>query len=212
MGNIFSNKSFMNRYFSAPKSTGPGKMDPMHNGEPGVQKEDFEQFSGPAKTVEELEQKKKDMQLGKHRVKPGGDPKNVKKFNKKIGRINKRIDNKSDDEGAGPAKRTRAEKRLEKTKEKAQDAKDATRGKKSSESEEVKRQANKAKRLDKKVKRQEGRAERKKIRKIGYTDAFVTRDEIKASRKKQKSEGPAKKEPKRVKIESEGMDGQGSTE
>ena len=49
MGNIFSNKSFMNRYFSAPKSTGPGKMDPMHNGEPGVQKEDFEQFSGPAK-------------------------------------------------------------------------------------------------------------------------------------------------------------------
>lgn len=49
MGNIFSNKSFMNRYFSAPKSTGPGKMDPMHNGEPGVQKEDFNQFSGPAK-------------------------------------------------------------------------------------------------------------------------------------------------------------------
>jgi len=105
MGNIFSNKSFMNRYFSAPKSTGPAEIDAMHNGEPGVQKEDFEQFSGPAKTVEELEQKKKDMQLGKHRVKPGGDPKNVKKFNKKIGRINKRIDNKSDDEGAGPAKK-----------------------------------------------------------------------------------------------------------
>ena len=54
-----------------------------------------EKESGPAKTVEELKQKKKDMQLGKHRVKPGGDPKNVKKFNKKIGRINKRIDNKS---------------------------------------------------------------------------------------------------------------------
>ena len=45
--------------------------------------------------LEVLEQKKKDMQLGKHRVKPGGDSKNVKKFNKKIGRINKRIDNKS---------------------------------------------------------------------------------------------------------------------
>jgi len=26
MGNIFSNKSFMNRYFSAPKSTGPAKL------------------------------------------------------------------------------------------------------------------------------------------------------------------------------------------
>ena len=68
-----------------------------------------EKESGPAKTVEELKQKKKDMQLGKHRVKPGGDPKNVKKFNKKIGRINKRIDNKSDDEGAGPAKKTKGE-------------------------------------------------------------------------------------------------------
>jgi hypothetical protein len=95
MGNIFSNKSFTSRYFSAPKNTGPAEIDAMHNGEPGVQEEDFEQFSGPAKTVEELEQKKKDMQLGKHRVKPGGDSKNVKKFNKKIGRINKRIDNKS---------------------------------------------------------------------------------------------------------------------
>ena len=65
MSDTFSNKSFMNRYFS----------------------------NGPAKTVEELKQKKKDMQLGKHRVKPGGD---TKKFNKKIGRINKRIDNKLD--------------------------------------------------------------------------------------------------------------------
>ena len=67
----------------------------------------------------------------------------------------------------GPAK-TRAEMRLEKTKIKAQKAKDATKGKKSSESKEVIRQANKAKRLDKRAKRQEGRAERKKIRKTGF--------------------------------------------
>ena len=65
---------------------------PLSAGDGG---DDFNEFLSPAKTVEELEQKKKDMQLGKHRVKPGGDSKNVKKFNKKIGRINKRIDNKS---------------------------------------------------------------------------------------------------------------------
>ena len=46
---------------------------------------------GPAKSVEKLKQKKKDMQLGKHRV--GTD--DVKKFNKKIKRINKRIERKS---------------------------------------------------------------------------------------------------------------------
>ena len=28
---------------------GPSKMDPMYNGEPGVQKEDFQQFAGPSK-------------------------------------------------------------------------------------------------------------------------------------------------------------------
>ena len=147
MGNIFSNKSFMNRYFSAPKSTGPAKLTDL---------------SGDGKVTQ------KDVLIGKGVLDAPKQPAKMQ-------------------EQEGPAKRTRAEKRLEKTKEKAQDAKDATRGKKSSESEEVKRQANKAKRLDKKVKRQEGRAERKKIRKIGYTDAFVTRNEIKASRKNQKS-------------------------
>ena len=28
---------------------GPSKMDPMYNGKPGVQKEDFQQFAGPSK-------------------------------------------------------------------------------------------------------------------------------------------------------------------
>tara|TARA_R110000851_G_scaffold58253_1_gene135188 strand:- start:8 stop:487 length:480 start_codon:yes stop_codon:yes gene_type:complete len=96
-----------------------------------------------------------------------------------------------------PAKRTRAKKRLEKTKEKAQDAKDATRGKKSSESEEVKRQANKAKRLDKKVKRQEGRAERKKVRKNKDLSKEDKKKQISDSRKKQKGKDPVveKKKP-----------------
>tara|TARA_R110002126_G_scaffold250630_2_gene393494 strand:+ start:1387 stop:1698 length:312 start_codon:yes stop_codon:yes gene_type:complete len=103
MNNVFSSKSFMAR-FSAPMSTGPAKatkevtetFDKNGDGTP-FQKEDLAMLrkQAPAKTVEELEQKKKDMQLGKHRVKPGGDSKNVKKFNKKIRRINKRIDNKS---------------------------------------------------------------------------------------------------------------------
>jgi hypothetical protein len=56
MGNIFSNKSFMNRYFSAPKSTGPAQIDPMYNGEPGVQKEDFNQFSGTEQPTKMQEQ------------------------------------------------------------------------------------------------------------------------------------------------------------
>jgi|TARA_R110000824_G_scaffold136470_1_gene300117 hypothetical protein len=35
------------------------KMDPMHNGEPGVQKEDFEQFSkSPAKKYKNAAQRK----------------------------------------------------------------------------------------------------------------------------------------------------------
>jgi hypothetical protein len=31
------------------KHNGPNKMDPMHNGIPGVQKDDFEQFESPNK-------------------------------------------------------------------------------------------------------------------------------------------------------------------
>ena len=94
----------------------------------------------------------------------------------------------------GPAK-TRAEMRLEKTKMKAQKAKDATKGKKSSESKEVIRQANKAKRLDKKAKRQEGRAERKKIRKADLSRGDK-RKQIIDSRKKQKAKNTVVKKPK----------------
>jgi hypothetical protein len=56
MGNIFSNKSFMSRYFSAPKSTGPAQIDPMYNVEPGVQQQnpvEMQEQDGPAKTRSE---------------------------------------------------------------------------------------------------------------------------------------------------------------
>ena len=92
---------------------GTAKMDPMHYGEPGVQKEDFQQFSD------------------------------------------------------GPAK-TRSEKRLERTKLKATQAKEdadkANDGSTDASLEKMNRTKAKAKRLAKREKRQEGRAERKNIR------------------------------------------------
>ena len=35
-------------------SRGPKEMDPMYNGQPGIQKKDFEQFSKKGSTDEEL--------------------------------------------------------------------------------------------------------------------------------------------------------------
>jgi len=150
------------------KHKGTAKMDPMHNGEPGVQKEDFQQFSD------------------------------------------------------GPAK-TRSEKRLERTKLKATQAKEdadkANDGSTGASLEKMNRTKAKAKRLAKREKRQEGRAERKKIRKDykdqkgkrTYVDSkdnptdektttsrLVTNSskkqkQIKASRKKQKAKDPVVK-------------------
>jgi hypothetical protein len=199
MGNIFSNKSFMNRYFSAPKSTGPGKMDPMHNGEPGVQKEDFEQFSGPAKAkMDEV------VITPKTRREKKGKKNRLKSFEGETSEQAK--------QRRGENKQNRKDARKEKTTGKIEKAEAAAveSGKKSGSSDETKRQSNKAKRLEKRSKRQEGRADRKKIRKEGkgtktetYTkDAKVDhtreveiskKEAIKASRKKQKESGPAKK-------------------
>jgi hypothetical protein len=161
------------------KHKGTAKMDPMHNGEPGVQKEDFEQFSAPKST--------------------------------------------------GPGKYTR----LDKTKAKAKDAKDAANekvkklNKTQAEVDSMKRSKAKADRLAKRQKRQEGRAERKKIRKDykdqkgkrTYVDSkdnptdertttsrLVTnlskkQKQIKASRKKQKAKDPV--------VEKESSSGKG---
>tara|TARA_R110002124_G_scaffold255118_1_gene420744 strand:+ start:272 stop:880 length:609 start_codon:yes stop_codon:yes gene_type:complete len=202
MGNIFSNKSFMNRYFSAPKSTGPGKMDPMHNGEPGVQKEDFEQFSGPAKAKLVNVAEKGDMDevviTPKTRREKKGKKNRLKSFEGETSEQAK--------QRRGENKQNRKDARKEKTTGKIEKAEAAAveSGKKSGSSDETKRQSNKAKRLEKRSKRQEGRADRKKIRKEGkgtktetYTkDAKVDhtreveiskKEAIKASRKKQKA-------------------------
>ena len=40
-------KNLMNDNPVDSRASALNKMDPMHNGEPGVQKEDFEQFSSP---------------------------------------------------------------------------------------------------------------------------------------------------------------------
>ena len=140
---------------------GTAKMDPMHNGEPGVQKEDFQQFSD------------------------------------------------------GPAK-TRSEKRLERTKLKATQAKEdadkANDGSSGASLEKMNRTKAKAKRLAKREKRQEGRAERKNIRKkakegkiidgkSGEYNAMSKKEKIKASRKKQKAKDPV--------VEKESSSGKG---
>ena len=101
----------------------------------------------------------------------------------------------------GPAK-TRAERRLEKTKGKAEDAKDATRGKKSSDSKKVIRQANKAKRLDKRVKRQEGRAERKKLRKTTFKDFTPEQKRLSATENAERIKGEIKDSRKKQKVKT----------
>ena len=193
MGNIFSNKSFMNRYFSAPKSTGPGKMDPMHNGEPGVQKEDFNQFSGPAKAkMDEV------VITPKTRREKKGKKNRLKSFEGETSEQAK--------QRRGENKQNRKDARKEKTAGKIEKAKAAAveSGKKSGSSDKTKRQSNKVKRLEKRSKRQEGRADRKKIREEGKgtkTETYIKdakvdhtreveiskKEAIKASRKKQKA-------------------------
>jgi hypothetical protein len=107
----------------------------------------------------------------------------------------------------GPAK-TRSEKRLERTKLKATQAKEdadkANDGSTSASSEKMNRTKAKADRLAKREKRQEGRAERKNIRKkakegkiidgkSGEYNAMSKKEKIKASRKKQKAKDPVVK-------------------
>ena len=67
MNNIFTNKKI---YEMLGKSKGPAEMDPMYNGTPGVQQEDFEQFgapksTGPAKTRAEIRLEKTKMKAKK---------------------------------------------------------------------------------------------------------------------------------------------------
>jgi len=66
---------------------GPKKMDPMHNGEPGVQKEDFKQFSsskGPLATKEERKAKRKARRKEKGGSRVGNAIRKVKKTVDKV--------------------------------------------------------------------------------------------------------------------------------
>ena len=69
---------------------GTAKMDPMHNGEPGVQKEDFQQFSdGPAKRTRAERQADRDSKKTKRR----GDraDKRVKRNEAKIEKLKTKV-------------------------------------------------------------------------------------------------------------------------
>lgn len=50
------------------KHSGPSKMDPMYNGKPGVQKDDFKQFASPATRKEDEKKGKMEKKL---KCKPG---------------------------------------------------------------------------------------------------------------------------------------------
>tara|TARA_R110000765_G_scaffold390581_1_gene483320 strand:- start:58 stop:954 length:897 start_codon:yes stop_codon:yes gene_type:complete len=177
--------------YLAGESVGMRKMDPMYNGQSGVQQEDFEQFgapksTGPAKKKRKLtaEQQKLVNEIRSKRAKKEQAAKAAKTQKKKV---NKELDTflKAGGEvSSGPGKYTRANK----TKQKAQDAKDEAEKTFNDSGVTVKgtRQGLKADRLAKRQKRQEGRAERKKIRKAGLSRG-EKRKQIIDSREKQNS-------------------------
>jgi len=159
MNNIFTNKKI---YEMLGKSKGPGKLteevketfDKSGDGEP-FQNKDFALLRKNSKPPES-----------------GGVPKTIKEKKGKKERLKS-----SEGETSAEAKKRRAtnkqnrkDSRRQKTVEKIENAKNATKGKKSNNVEgnsQVVKKSNKAKRLEQRLKRQEGRAERKKIRKAG---------------------------------------------
>ena len=69
---------------------GTAKMDPMHNGEPGVQKEDFQQFSdGPAKRTRAERQADRDSKKTTRRAKRAD--KRIKRNEKKVDKLDKKV-------------------------------------------------------------------------------------------------------------------------
>ena len=72
------------------KHKGTAKMDPMHNGEPGVQKEDFQQFSdGPAKRTRAERQADRDSKKTTRRAKRAD--KRIKRNEKKVDKLDKKV-------------------------------------------------------------------------------------------------------------------------
>ena len=180
MNNIFTNKKI---YEMLGKSKGPGKLTDL---------------SGDGKVTQ------KDVLIGRGVLpeppESGGLPKTIKEKKGKKERLKS-----SEGETSAEAKKRRAtnkqnrkDSRRQKTTEKIENAKNATKGKKSNNVEgnsQVVKKSNKAKRLEERLKRQEGRAERKKIRKADLSRGDK-RKQIIDSRKKQKAKNTVVKKPK----------------
>jgi len=189
--------------YLAGESVGMKKMDAMHNGIPGVQQDDFTQFSQPTKSTGPAR--------GMMTNESEGDMPEVvitpKTRREKKGK-NNRLKSFEGETSAqakarrGENKQNRKDARKEKTAGKIEKAINATKGKKSSDSKDVIKQANKAKRLAQGLKRKEGKVERKNIRKkakegkiiegkSGEYNSMSKREKLRQSRKDQKAKGPA---------------------
>ena len=113
--------------YLAGESVGMRKMDPMYNGTPGVQQEDFEQFgapksTGPAKKKRKLTAKQQKL-VNEVRAGRQAEADKKKKAKQTKDKASKELDTFLKAGGQinpGPGKYSRANK----TKEKAQDAKD----------------------------------------------------------------------------------------
>ena len=113
--------------YLAGESVGMRKMDPMYNGQPGVQQDDFEQFgapksTGPAKKTRSQRQEDRDKAKTKRRAKRAD--KRVERNKKKVEKLQSKIDQGKEifnvDE-AGNKTTGRKANRIEKAKKKITD-------------------------------------------------------------------------------------------
>ena len=181
MGNIFSSKSFISRYFSGPpKSGGPAKT-----GEIEVASSD-----GPAKTKGERQKGRADKKAARQQARA---KKRIDRNEGKQARIKKNTQSSSDPavRASGKARIERAKKRVKKNKTVSPDYVSK------------KDKANIAKNKKNKPGLKNPPPSSKQETPLSAADKGDDFDKFLS---------PAKKEPKRVKIESEGMAGQGSTE
>ena len=107
------------------KHKGTAKMDPMHNGEPGVQKEDFQQFSdGPAKRTRAERQADRDSKKTTRRAKRAD--KRVKRNEDKVKKLESKIDQGKENfnvDDAGNKTTGRKANRIKRAKKKIEDNK-----------------------------------------------------------------------------------------
>ena len=88
--------------YLAGESVGMRKMDAMHNGQPGVQQEDFEQFvapdsTGPSKRTKSERQSDRDDKRTKRRAERAD--KRIKRGEKRTAKLQKKIDADKDPKG-----------------------------------------------------------------------------------------------------------------